>query len=119
MKLASILHAITLFAACPALAFAHALPERYVPARGASLAQAPEAVTVYFDAQLEPVFSKLVVKDEQGKKVSRGAGVVTSGDHKAIQAGLATKQKGVFRVYWDVVSHDGHRASGDYSFTVK
>ncbi len=119
MKRTSILHAITFFASCPALAVAHALPERYVPAQGAFLAQAPDAVTVYFDAQLEPVFSKLVVKDGQGKKVSRGAGVVTSGDHKAIQASLATKQKGAYRVYWDVVSHDGHRASGDYTFTVK
>jgi methionine-rich copper-binding protein CopC len=27
--------------------------------------------------------------------------------------------KGAYHVYWDVVSHDGHRANGDYTFAVK
>ena len=101
-------------------AAAHVLAERSIPGAGESVGQAPAVVTIYFDSELEPVFSKLVVKNEQGQKVSQGDGEIASGNHKVLEARLAAPAgKGAYHVYWDVVAHDGHRAKGDYVFTVK
>jgi methionine-rich copper-binding protein CopC len=101
-------------------ATAHALVERSTPASGETLAQAPAVVSIVFDAELEPVFSKLIVKNDQGEKVSQGDGEVASDNHKILAAKLAAAMgKGGYHVYWDVIAHDGHRAKGDYVFTVK
>lgn len=101
-------------------AAAHVLAERSVPGAGEALGKAPVVVTIYFDSELEPVFSKLVVKNEQGQKVSQGDGEIAPGNHKVLEAKLAAPAgKGTYHVYWDVVAHDGHRGKGDYVFTVK
>ncbi len=65
-----------LYIAWSGAAAAHALAERSIPASGATLAWPPHAVTVYFDAELEPVFSKLVVRNAQGARVSTGYGEI-------------------------------------------
>lgn len=101
------------------LAMAHALLERSVPASGAMLNSVPATVTLFFDAELEPVFSKLIVKNDQEEKVSQGNGDIASGAPKSLTAKLSSKAKGAYHVYWDVVSRDGHRASGDFTFTVQ
>ncbi len=105
--------------AWPHGAAAHAVPERAEPGAGAVLERAPATVTIHFDARLEPFFSKVVVTDERGVKVSLGDGELAAGDTKALSVRLVTAGKGNYRVHWDVVSHDGHRARGDYSFTVR
>lgn len=98
---------------------AHALLERSVPASGAMLNNAPATVTIFFDSELEPVFSKLIVKTDQGQQVSQGNGNVASGDAKSLSVNVLTKAKSVYHVYWDVVSRDGHHARGEFTFTVK
>lgn len=101
-------------------ATAHALVERSIPATGETLAQAPAVVSIVFDAELEPVFSKLIVKNEQGEKVSQGDGEIAPGNHKVLAARLAPSAgRGAYHVFWDVIARDGHRAKGDYVFTVK
>lgn len=98
---------------------AHARLERSTPAAGAALSQMPAAVTIFFDSELEPVFSKLIVNNEQGEKVSAGDGAVSPDNHKMLVTKVAVAGKGTYHVFWDVVSHDGHRVKGDYVFTVK
>jgi methionine-rich copper-binding protein CopC len=119
MKRLIILHTIIVFSMWCGLAMAHALLERSVPASGAMLNSVPATVTIIFDSELEPVFSKLIVKNDQGEKVSLGSGDLASGDHRSLAAKLSTKSKGAYHVYWDVVGRDGHRASGDFTFTVQ
>lgn len=119
MNRVMILHLFALLLAWSGAAVPHALPERAQPGVGAVLAQAPATVTIYFDSRLEPFFSKLVVTDARGVKVSLGDGELAPGNAKALSVGLAVAGKGAYRVHWDVVSHDGHRARGDYSFTVQ
>ncbi len=119
MSRVTILHLFALYLVWSGVAFAHALPERAQPGAGAVLAHAPATVTIYFDSRLEPFFSRLVVTNAHGVKVSLGDGELAPGNAKALSVGLATAGKGTYRVYWDVVSHDGHRARGDYSFTVQ
>lgn len=119
MKRIIILPLFAALIAWPGLAAPHALAERTVPTAGATLVQPPQAVTIYFDAELEPVFSKLIVRNAQGVKVSPGNGEVVADNRKALTVRLPTVGKGAYRVYWNVVSHDGHRAQGEFGFTVR
>ena len=119
MRLLVILFLFFVSGAWSGLAMAHALLERSDPAPGAVLGNAPAAVTVFFDAELEPAFCKLIVKNQQGVKVSQDNGDTASAGPKSLTVKLSTRAKGVYRVYWDVVSRDGHRASGDFTFTVQ
>ncbi len=103
----------------PGAVMAHALVERTIPASGAVLGQSPGNVTIYFDAELEPFFSKIIVKDGKGAKVNLGDGELASDNRRALVTKLSLIGKGAYHVYWNVVSHDGHRAKGDFRFTVK
>ncbi len=102
-----------------ALAGAHAFPEHSVPGAGAILDKAPATVTIYFDSELEPVFSTLIVKNEQGSQVSQGNGEVDHGNQAVLTTKLSTANKGAYHVYWSVIARDGHHTEGDYTFTVQ
>jgi methionine-rich copper-binding protein CopC len=95
---------------------AHAALEQSTPRADESLRQAPAIVTLYFDSELEPVFSKLTVADEQGAQVSVGD---ARANRKSLSVRLGAVARGTYHVRWDVVAHDGHRSKGDYVFTVK
>ncbi len=115
--------ALSILLACalalPLPAQAHTSPQHQVPGAGASLSQPPAAVTILFDSELEPLFSSLVVKDAQGVQVSEGEGQVDAHNPMQISARMTTARKGVYHVYWRVVTRDGHRTEGDYAFTVR
>ncbi|TAM95519.1 MAG: copper resistance protein CopC [Rhodanobacteraceae bacterium] len=106
-------------AAAPA-ASAHAFPDRSSPEVGATVAKAPQQVKVWFDGELEPVFSTLIVKNASGKQVSPSKGQVDANDHSLLETGLpAMLPPGKYEVYWSVVAHDGHRTAGHFAFTVR
>ncbi len=103
----------------PAVALAHAVPERTVPPQNAILRIAPSDVAVYFDTELEPLFSKLTVAAASGEKISQGNGRVDPDNHKLLRTRLTTVARGEYHVRWNVVARDGHRAQGEYTFSVK
>lgn len=109
--------AIAVFAA-PTTAFAHAFPKRSAPAVGATVERAPNAVKIWFNSKLEPLFDKLVVKDAAGKVVSQGKAKVDTNDRSLLEVGLAPLPPGTYHVYWHVTSKDGHHTEGDFSFMV-
>jgi copper resistance protein C len=120
MKLPAILFISALSLICRGTAMAHAFPERSSPGAGATLQQAPARVVIYFDSELEPIFSKLIVKNEQGAQVSRDSGSIDPGDRKVLATSLpAALPRGSYHVYWSVVSRDGHHTEGDYTFNVR
>jgi methionine-rich copper-binding protein CopC len=100
-------------------ASAHAFPEQDTPSAGAVLAQAPGTVSIRFDSELEPIFSKLIVKNAQDQQVSQGNGSVDPTNARVLATRLTNAAKGSYHVYWSVVSMDGHRTEGDYTFTVR
>lgn len=100
-------------------ALAHAMPEQSTPGAGATLARAPATVTIRFDSALEPLFSKLIVKNAQGAQVSQGNGGVDPANPRLLSTRLANVGKGTYHVYWNVAARDGHRTEGDYTFTVQ
>jgi len=103
----------------PAQALAHAFPDHAAPGAGAVLAQAPGAVTIHFDSELEPLFSTVVVKNEQGVQVSQGKGQVDAHNPRVLSTRLTSERKGTYHVYWSVVARDGHHTEGDYTYTVQ
>ncbi|HET7931423.1 MAG TPA: copper resistance protein CopC [Rhodanobacteraceae bacterium] len=101
-------------------AFAHAFPDNSSPHVGATIATSPKQVQVWFNGELEPVFSTLIVKNAKGQQVSDGKGRVDPDNAKLLQTDLpAPLPPGKYEVYWSVVAHDGHHTAGHFAFTVK
>lgn len=115
---AAILFLLCLCAA-PGYLFAHAYPDHADPRVGSTIAAAPGRVRVWFDSELEPLFSAIVVQDAAGKKVDKGDGRVDPADPTLLEVSLPPLPPGTYRVLWDVVARDTHRTRGDFTFIIK
>ena len=54
-----------------------------------------------------------------GKQVDQGNSRVDPSNSVLLEVGLPPLPAGTYRVIWNVVARDGHRTTGDYSFTIK
>lgn len=107
------------FAVAPAV-WAHAFPDNSSPHVGATVVKAPKQVKVWFDGEIEPVFSTLIVKNASGMQVSTGKGRVDADNHALLETPLpATLPAGKYMVFWSVIARDGHHTEGHFTFTVK
>lgn len=118
-NLCSALLSIALLAAWPGYVVAHAALERTQPADGALLAVSPTQVQLWFSRAIEPSFSKVQVLDQHGKEVNKGNAAVNTKDAKLLEVGVPTLPPGVYKVVWRIVALDGHKAKGEFHFTVK
>lgn len=103
----------------PAASFAHTHLERSAPAANAQLTHAPEKVQIWFSSKLEPKFAKVKVTDAQGAQVDKGGAAVNPNDPGLVEISVPPLAPGKYSVTWSVVATDGHRAKGEFSFTVK
>jgi copper resistance protein C len=103
----------------PELSLGHAFPDHADPKVGSAISAVPSSVRIWFDSNLEPSFSSIIVQDANGKKVDKGDGRVDPSDATLLEASLPSLLPGTYRVIWDVVARDGHRTNGDYSFVIK
>lgn len=100
--------------------YAHAFPDNSSPHVGATLTTAPKTVKVWFDGEIAPAFSTLIVKDPAGKQVSLGRGEVSKSDNTLLETQLPAKlPPGKYWVYWSVIANDGHHTEGRFPFTVQ
>jgi methionine-rich copper-binding protein CopC len=76
-------------------------------------------VRIWFDGDLEPTFSTIAVHGPGGARVDSGHGRVDTTDPKLLEVDVPQLAPGTYRVTWSVVARDGHRTSGDYTFTIK
>ena len=106
-------------ALCPVVAQAHAFPERSIPRVGRSLAQSPPEVKITFDADLEPLFSSIVVKNANQIVVSDAASTVSPTNPRVLSAPLKSLAPGKYYIYWGVVATDGHRTEGHFPFRIR
>jgi methionine-rich copper-binding protein CopC len=89
------------------------------PEQDAILDAPPEKITITFVGTLEPVFSKIEVFDSEGKKVS-GKKTAFSEDDTVMEVALdADLDSGKYTVKWKCMSLDGHKQTGEYTFTIK
>ncbi len=98
---------------------AHAYPDHADPKVGSTVSAVPSVIRIWFDSDLEPVFSTIRIQDQSGKNVDKGDGRVDSADPTLLETSVPSLPIGSYRVIWDVVSRDGHRTNGSFSFTVK
>jgi len=102
-------------------ASAHAFPDHSEPRVGSTVGRdpGPSQVQIWFDGEIEPVFSTIRVENENKERVDRGDGGVSVEDHRLLTVRIPLLAPGKYRVYWSVVARDGHRTEGDYPFKVK
>lgn len=104
----------------PNRAGAHAYPDHADPKVGSTVSVPPTSVRIWFDSELEPVFSTIMVhavKDDA--MVDKRDGRVDPSDPTLLEVSVPLLPPGDYRVYWSVVARDGHRTSGNFTFKIK
>ncbi|WP_323085930.1 copper homeostasis periplasmic binding protein CopC [Providencia alcalifaciens] len=101
-------------------AFAHAHLKDQLPAEDAALEQTPEAITLNFSEGIEVNFTKVNVTDENKQVIKTGKAALDPSNNTKVIIPVESKlAAGKYDVQWSVVSVDGHKTKGNYSFTVK
>jgi len=101
------------------VSLAHAFPDHSDPKVGATITVSPDRVRIWFDSDLEPAFSTIMVHSADGKMVDKRDGRVNPSDPTLLEVGVPKLPPGTYRVIWNVVARDSHRTMGDYTFTIK
>jgi methionine-rich copper-binding protein CopC len=96
---------------------AHAMLDHASPRVGNTVAPAPKEVVLWFTQKLEPAFSSVEVRNEQGVVMNAGKATVV-GDRTQLRVPVKTLPAGTYKVIWRVLSVDTHRTQGDFSFRV-
>jgi methionine-rich copper-binding protein CopC len=102
----------------PALSFAHAFPIRSEPRVGWTITNSPSKVTIWFDSELEPVFSTIEVYNSAKQRVDKNDSRVSGSDNSVLEVGLPSLPAGRYQVYWKVLAKDTHVTEGDFTFTI-
>ncbi len=103
----------------PGASWGHAFPDHSDPKVGSTVSGSPAQVRIWFDGDLEPAFSTLMVHNTDGKMIDKRDGRVSPSDPKLLQVSLPSLPAGTYLVIWNVVARDGHRTNGQFSFTIK
>lgn len=117
-RLAQYLAALCLLSNATAV-FAHTFPERSEPPAGATVDGAVGHVRIWFDAEIEPVFSTLRLTDAHGRQVNQRASQINPTQSRLIELAVPPLVPGEYHVFWHAVARDGHVTDGDYRFTVR
>lgn len=96
---------------------AHAMLDHASPRVGSTVAPAPREVVLWFTQKLEPAFSSIEVRNEQGVAVNAGKATVV-GDRTQLRIPVRALPAGTYKVIWRVLSVDTHRTQGDFTFRV-
>ncbi|HTH99257.1 MAG TPA: copper chaperone PCu(A)C [Stellaceae bacterium] len=111
---------LPLFAAClvplPAAAHAHLLQSS--PPADATVTPPPGQLDLYFSEGIEPAFSGVEVKGDDGVRVDTGALDVAPGDGKHGIVKLRPLSPGRYHVAWHATATDTHRTQGNFDFSV-
>jgi methionine-rich copper-binding protein CopC len=110
--------AFTTAALVSVAALAHAFLDHALPAVGATVAQAPTEVTLWFTQGLEVAFSGVEVTNSAGQRLDTGQVTLDPKDPQELHVPLKPLQPGEYKVTWHVLSVDTHRTIGDFSFTI-
>ncbi|OFX31548.1 MAG: hypothetical protein A2Z07_12170 [Armatimonadetes bacterium RBG_16_67_12] len=105
----------------PRPAAGHAKLLRAEPAPGSIVKTAPRVVRAWFNDELDPKYSTLIVTDSRGRRLDDGKGGVDLNDldRKTMLAKPRPAGPGVYTVKWKAVSADDrYAAQGTFRFTV-
>jgi copper resistance protein C len=100
------------------LAQAHAFPVRSDPRVGWTVAVSPPKVTIWFDGELEPAFSKITVYNSAKQQVDKANSRVNGLDASVLEVDLPPLASGTYHVYWQALAKDTHVTEGDFTFAI-
>lgn len=101
-------------------AFAHAHIKTEIPAADSQVSTSPTELTLNFTEGVEPNFSKVQLSGPNSQPVKTGVFTLAAHNNTQVLIPLPTPLTGgKYVVSWHVVSVDGHKTQGTYSFTVK
>ena len=101
------------------LALAHSGLQRAEPPVESKLRRPPSEVKLYFNERLEPAYSAIRVKDDNGAQVDRQDSHVDPSNPLLLRATLQPLEHGAYTVIWRVLSVDGHVTEGRFTFRVE
>jgi methionine-rich copper-binding protein CopC len=101
------------------VSWGHAFPDHSDPRVGSTVSDPPSAVRIWFDSDIEPVFSRVMVHTMDGRMVDKGDSRVDPKDSTLLEVSVPPLPPGQYLVIWSVIARDGHRTTGQYTFTVK
>ena len=110
---------LALLFALPKTSWGHAFPDHSDPKVGSTVSGSPSMVRIWFDGEIEPVFSKIMVHAMDGRMVDKGDGHVDAKDSTLLEVRVPPLSPGQYLVMWSVIARDGHNTVGQYTFTVK
>lgn len=101
-------------------AWAHAHLTHQYPAADAEVTASPQALTLNFSEGIEPGFSGATITGPKQESVKTRAAKRNEQDKTQLIVPLdASLKPGQYQVKWHVVSVDGHKTKGQYTFSVK
>ena len=103
----------------PGYVYAHASLHHSEPAAGAIVESSPETIRLWFSKPIEPSFSKVKVIDQAGQQVDKNNASVSGDEAKLLEISIPVLPAGTYKVIWSIVALDGHKAKGDFTFTIK
>lgn len=103
----------------PSGAGAHAFVTRSEPRAGATIGEPPAKIRIWFDGPVEPMFIDIRVEGGDKQRVDKGDSRLSSGDNTLVEVGLPLLSPGRYRVFWSVITRDGHRRDGNFSFLLR
>jgi methionine-rich copper-binding protein CopC len=106
---------VAVLGAAPATA--HSVLLQTSPARGATVASAPDSVALTFNEMPQGEFSTIHVTGPDGQR--RDNGHVQVVNDVVTEPLGGTRPAGRYVVDWRVVSADGHPVSGEFAFTAR
>lgn len=104
--------------AAPA-AQAHARIEASQPKADSELQAAPKEIRLQFNEALEPAFSKIEVVDAREVVIALPKIALDKSNPKVMFATMPPLHPGLYRVHWSTMTHDGHKAKGQFAFRIK
>jgi methionine-rich copper-binding protein CopC len=113
------LSGLILICLMPDVVWCHVFPEHSEPEVGETITVSPSRVRIWFDGALEPVFSNLLVQNTNGQQIDKADSHVDASDPTLLEVSLPPLPHGTYRVIWNAVARDGHRTTGDYTFTIE
>jgi methionine-rich copper-binding protein CopC len=100
------------------LAFAHASLVDSFPSKGQTLAGSPAEIHLTFNERVEPRACRIKLVSTTGKHFDADRPAADKASPNTLVASVPVLRPGTYSARWTAVASDGHKARGEFSFTV-